>query len=115
MCRTVRDWGASASFAWTPTAPNRDYQIIAWVRSAGNTVDLFEYYKQLAAPITPPSPAMLTGITSDKMLPQGPGTTITFTAAASGGTTPYQFKWWLWNGTTWTIVRDWGTSASFAW
>src|SRR5215467_1189936 len=59
--------------------------------------------------------SMLTGITSDKMSPQGPGTTIIFTAAATGGTTPYQFKWWLWNGTAWTIVRDWGASANFAW
>ena len=41
--------------------------------------------------------------------------TITFTASASGGTAPYQFKWWLWNGTAWNIVQDWSASATFVW
>ena len=27
----------------------------------------------------------------------------------------YQFKWWLWNGATWTVLRDWSTDNTFAW
>ena len=111
----VQDWSASATFAWRPTTANAGYEVIAWVRSAGNTADLFEDYKRLAFPITPPAPASMTGITADKPSPQGPGVTITFTASASGGTTPYQYKWWLWNGSAWNIVQDWSPSATFVW
>src|SRR5207253_1108909 len=111
----VQDWNGSATLVWTPTVANPNYQVIAWVRSAGNTVDTFESYKQLAFAINPPGPATLTGITTDKPAPQGPGVTITFTASASGGTAPYQYKWWLWNGTAWSIVQDWSASATFVW
>src|SRR5207247_2209449 len=81
----------------------------------GDTADLFESYTQLAFPISPPPPAMVTGITADKPSPQGPGMTITFNTSASGGTAPYQYKWWLWNGSAWNVVQDWSTSATFAW
>ena len=43
------------------------------------------------------------------------GPTVTFTATAAGGTAPYQFKWWLWNGATWTVLEDWSTANTFAW
>jgi hypothetical protein len=47
--------------------------------------------------------------------PQMPGATVTFTATAAGGTAPYQFKWWLWDGATWTVLEDWSTGNTFAW
>jgi hypothetical protein len=43
------------------------------------------------------------------------GTTVTFTVSAGGGTAPYQFKWWLWDGATWTVLEDWSTGNTFAW
>ena len=60
-------------------------------------------------------PATLTGLTADKAAPQPVGTTITFTATTSGGVTPYSFRWWLWDGTTWTLLRDWATGSTYAW
>jgi hypothetical protein len=57
---------------------------------------------------------VLTGLTAD-LGPQLPGTTVTFTAMAGGGTTPYQFKWWLWDGVTWTVLEDWSIASTFAW
>ena len=30
--------------------------------------------------------------------PTGAGTTVTFSAAAGGGTAPYQYKWWVQSG-----------------
>ena len=56
----------------------------------------------------------LTGLTAD-LGPQLPGATVTFTATAAGGTAPYQFKWWLWDGATWTVLEDWSTANTFAW
>jgi len=57
---------------------------------------------------------VLTGLTAASAS-QVPGTTVTFTAIATGGTAPYQFKWWLWDGATWTVLADWSTSNTFAW
>ncbi len=59
-------------------------------------------------------PLTLTSLTADKSSPQPVGTPITFTATAVGGTAPYQYRWWLWNGTSWTMVRDWGAN-TFTW
>ena len=56
----------------------------------------------------------LTGLTAD-LAPQLPGATVTFTATAAGGTAPYQFKWWLWDGATWTMLEGWSTDNTFAW
>src|ERR1051325_6541854 len=56
-----------------------------------------------------------TGLTADRVAPQAVGTPVTFTAAATGGTTPYQYRWWLYDGTSWQMLRDWTTSASFTW
>ncbi|PYN49605.1 MAG: hypothetical protein DME00_08550 [Candidatus Rokuibacteriota bacterium] len=56
----------------------------------------------------------LTGLTAD-LGPHLPGATVTFTATAAGGTAPYQFKWWLWDGATWTMLEGWSTDNTFAW
>jgi hypothetical protein len=57
---------------------------------------------------------VMTGLTAE-LGPQLPGTTVTFTAIAAGGTAPYQFKWWLWDGATWSVLEDWSAGNSFAW
>src|SRR5439155_22209474 len=62
-----------------------------------------------------PVPVTLNPITTDRPSPQDVGTTITFSAAATGGTAPYQYKWWLWNGSAWNVVQDWSPSATFVW
>ena len=54
-------------------------------------------------------------LTPDKTAPQVTGTAITFTAHVTGGTAPYQYKWWLFDGTTWTIAQDWSTAGLFTW
>jgi len=56
----------------------------------------------------------LTALTAD-LGPQVPGATVTFTATAAGGTAPYQFKWWLWDGATWAVLEDWSTVNTVAW
>ena len=68
-----------------------------------------------AAPAPTGQPvSTLTGLTAD-LGSQTPGTTVTFTAIATGGAAPYDFKWWLWDGATWTVLRDWSRGNTFAW
>ena len=43
--------------------------------------------------------------TADKAAPQGPNTTVTFTAAHSGGEDPLQYRWYVYDGNAWTEAR----------
>src|SRR5207244_3561523 len=63
----------------------------------------------------PIQPRVMVTLAADKTPPQPPGTTITWTATATGGTPPLQYKGWVFNGTTWSVVRDWATANTFAW
>ena len=69
----------------------------------------------LSFTITGGSALTVTNLTANLTAPQPVGASITFTATASGGTTPYQFKWWLWDGSAWRAVRDWGVANTFTW
>ena len=123
----VRDWG-SASYTWTPTVVNANYRIEVWARDALTTTDEGASKVSIPFAITttgaplppeppptqPPAPLTITGLTPNVASPGVVYTPITFTASASGGTGSYQFKWWIWDGATWTIVRDWG-GASYTW
>ena len=92
----------------------------AVARSANNTANQLVGFPANTGPSAVTSFASgmpvsaITGLTAD-LGPQLPGTPVTVTASAAGGTAPYQFKWWLWNGATWTMLADWSTGNIFAW
>jgi len=61
------------------------------------------------------TPLTVTSFTADKTGSQPAGTAITFTMTNAGGVTPYQYKWWVWNGSAWSLGRDWATGNTFTW
>lgn len=105
-------WGSSNTYTWTPTVANTAYQIRAAARGSWNT-GLFEAFGTVSYAIRP----VVTGVTLgvNRTAPQSPGTSITFTASASGGVAPYQYRWFVFDGTTWTGMTAWGTSNTFTW
>ncbi|MBI3030799.1 MAG: choice-of-anchor D domain-containing protein, partial [Candidatus Rokubacteria bacterium] len=109
----VQTWSTSNTFTWTPTAAG-NYTIGIWIRSATNTADNYEISGTATFTISS-GPLTLTSLTPDRTSPQPPGTTITYTATATGGIPPYQYKWWLFDGTSWNIVQTWSTSNTFTW
>jgi hypothetical protein len=74
-----------------------------------------------AAPEPTPTPTLtsgpltITGVTSNLASPQIAGTSITFFAGATGGSGPYQFKWFIFDGVSWTVARDWSSATTLAW
>ena len=40
---------------------------------------------------------------------------MTFTASATGGRAPYQYRWFVWDGAVWTAMTDWASGNTFTW
>ncbi len=104
----LRDWGGN-TFAWTPTVANPNYQVGVWVRPSGSTTDAPEVTGALPFAIAPPTATLR----ADRIAPQIVGAPMTFTATATGPG-PYEFRFWLHNGTTWGVLREWGAN-TFTW
>ena len=52
---------------------------------------------------------------ADRPPPQPRTTTIKFTATATGGVAPYQYKWYIYNGLSWASPTGWTTASTFTW
>jgi Putative Ig domain/Glucodextranase, domain B len=117
----LQNWSASNTYTWTPTVANSGYRIGVWVRSAGSTTDAYDNPQSngsIAFPVNPAPlavPLTLTSLTADLASPQPAGTTMTFTATAVGSIAPYQFKWFVFDGKSWTVTQDWSTSSMWTW
>ncbi|MEQ1730366.1 MAG: putative Ig domain-containing protein, partial [Vicinamibacterales bacterium] len=115
----AQTWSNSAVYTWTPSTANAAYQVTVWARSAGSSTDAAETVNASATSafvITPAAARLtLTALTADKTAPQPQSTTVTFTAAATGGTAPYQYKWWIFDGHSWTVAQSWSATSTFAW
>lgn len=113
----VREWSPDNTFTWTPATPNAAYRVSVWVRSAGNTNDWQEYSTEVPFAIDANAPARATAVTltADRPAPQLPGTTMTWTATPTGGTAPHSYRWWIYNGSTWTNVKEWSAGNTFTW
>ena len=56
--------------------------------------------------ITSVSPEVTSGVV---------GVPVTWTAASVGGASPYTYQFWVHDGDTWTLGRDWAASSSWTW
>src|SRR5688572_6563297 len=110
--QVLRGWSTTSTYMWTPTIAG-SYIVTVWARSAGVTTDAPQASAQVTYVIN--AGLSITSLTSTLASPQPANTSIGFTAAATGGMGPYQFKWWVFDGTAWWIVQEWSTSASLNW
>jgi cell wall-associated protease len=114
----ITGWSTSNTYTLTPMAANANYRVGVWIRNAGSTADIYDNANSngsIAYPIDTPVQLTLTAITPSVAAPQPVNTSITFTASASGGLQPRQFKWWVLINNVWTVVRDWSTDATYTW
>ena len=119
----AKPYGATNDSIWTWNTtglPVGNYLVEAWVRSAGSTAAWEAFSTDaaytLTASIGPISPA--TGVTLNPpspASPQAPGASVTWTAVASGGSGNYQYEFWLFNGTSWSIAKPYGATNDNTW
>lgn len=110
----VQDWSTTATFAWTPVTANASYSVTVWARNAGASADVPEQTATMPFAILGTPLAGVT-LTMNGKAPKKPGETVRFTATAIGGLAPVEFKWLVFDGRSWTVAREWHTTATFAW
>jgi len=111
---TVRDWDTSRLWTWTPALPG-SYTAEVSIRNAGSSRTRDAFLKATAA-IATPATLTVTGVRAnlDETAIVVP-TSVTWTATALAGTGPYTYMFVVFDGTTWTVGRDWSPSNSWTW
>jgi hypothetical protein len=113
----IGSWTSSNQFSWTPTVVNANHRVSAWVKRASNPKDEWEASSEQPFPITEPSfPVDSVALTTSLPAPQPAGSTIVWTATATGGTGALVYKWFVTdNGVTWNAIGSWTSSNQFSW
>jgi fibronectin type III domain protein len=108
----VQNYSPSATLTWnTSSLGAGTYSLEVDVRDHGATAS----YESVANVSFTLARCTAPALNSDKASPQAAGTTITFSASASCTGTP-QYRFWVRApGGAWTIVQNYGSSATFVW
>jgi cell wall-associated protease len=106
-------YGSQNTFIWTPTVVD-SYSLQVYARQVGSTAN-YDVYTQTGVMGVVSGPASMVSLTSNVALPASAGTTITWTAGATGGTAPVQYQFWRQDGGTWIMVQDYSSQNTYSW
>jgi hypothetical protein len=108
-----QDWSAADTFTWVPSAPG-SYWLQVWARNAGSMTE-FDAWGQTDVSVGSAVPLAVTRFTMSPMSPLVVNGPATFGATVIGGTGPYTYQFWVYDGTSWSLGRDWDAASSFTW
>jgi len=109
-----QDWSSSNTWTWTPPGPGT-YNFQVWARNAASGA-MFDAWRPAGPLVVTGRPALtITSLFANQAFPIPAGTPVTWTAFASGGSGPYSYKFWIYDGVTWTLGSDWSTANTFEW
>ena len=100
----IREWGSN-TVTWTPSVANPQTQLGVWVKPSSAAGDVWAAYGARPVPIAPAT----VSLAASPGGAQAVGTPITATATATGVTSP-TYRFWLWDGHTWSVIREWGSN-----
>jgi len=109
----AQDYSTNNTFVWIPTTVG-NYDIMVDVRNTGSTVLRDTFGKVFFYQIQPAA-ATAVSVTPDKASPQAPGTPVVFTAAGSGGSGSYEYRFWLNSGSGYAVVQNYSTLPTWTW
>ena len=106
----VQPYGSSSNWTWnTASGQPGTYGIQVWARNTGTTVS-YDVWKEVSFTVVA-GPASSVTLSSSVLSPQGPGTQVTFNAAAIGTSGNYQYLFYLRNPQgIWSLVQPYGSS-----
>lgn len=110
----LQSYSADNTFTWVPSEAGT-YIVQAWARRVGSTANHDVYrgsdYLNVVA-----TPATVRSLTADRALPSRVGTDLTWTAVGAGGTkAPLLYKFWVYDGVSWTVAQDWSAANTWTW
>ncbi len=109
-----RDWSTSRTWTWLPARPST-YSFQVWVRNAGSGANYDAYRSAGPVTIGGSGPLQVAAITMSPMVPLVTGAPAVLTATATGGSGPYMYEFWVFNGSTWSLGKSWSASNTFSW
>jgi stage II sporulation protein D len=109
-----QDWSASNTWTWIPPVSG-SYAVQVWARNAGSAAAFDAWRGVTSYPVGAPTALAATSLTADRTGPVPAGTPVTWTAAGIGGAGPYSYRFYVFNGTSWSIGRDWASSNAWTW
>ncbi len=65
--------------------------------------------------LTAALPRTAVTLTPSPASPQVPDASVLWTAAASGGVGSYEYQFWLYNGSSWSIGQAYSSTATWTW
>jgi hypothetical protein len=110
----VGSWTSAATWSWVPSAASSDYVVRVAVRSSGSPNATGEMSQSVPFIVTA-AQVTAVSITSNLQPPQRLGKTVRFAATAAGGTGAYEYRWFVWDGTTWTAATRWTGTPTWSW
>lgn len=109
----AQNYSTANTFVWTPTVAG-NYDIMVDVRNVGTTV-LRDTFTKLFLYAIQPAVATGVSITPNLASPQASGTPVTFTAAGTGGSGKYEYRFWLNSGTGFVLAQNYSTLPTWTW
>lgn len=108
----LQPYSTTATCTWVP-GKTGTFDFFVEARAAGSSVQRDTFTNIFAYTVTAPVANAVT-LTPDLAAPQAANTTITFTANASGGAGPYEYRFYLNSGGGFVEVQPYGAN-TFAW
>jgi hypothetical protein len=109
----LQDYSPQATYVWTPTVVGT-YGLQVWARQVGSTA-FYDLYRSSGLFDIVSAPPQVVSLTTNVALPATAGTTITWTAGATGGSAPLQYQFWRQDAGTWTMVQDYSSLNTYTW
>jgi alpha-tubulin suppressor-like RCC1 family protein len=107
-------WDSAATYQWNTTGLASGLTYLAvWARAAGSGASSPQAQTSIQYQINGAGSCSAVTLAASPAAPQAAGTSITWTAAATGCTGP-QYQFWTWNG-AWSVARAWSATPIFAW
>ena len=111
----TRAFSSIPSFTWTPSIAG-DYTVKVTVKDANGVTTTSTQTYIISEPIViPDTPLVINSFTTTKNSPQIAGTTITLDTSATGGEGILQVRYSVFDGSRWTILKNYSTTTSTSW